>query len=183
MSWSPQEDKIVYVAEKKPPKTAPFYSQTSAEQSCEKKVSIGIFLSYIKKTFITGNSLSAFFRQKLHLVGGIYNKVPYMYLIQMSKWPRKNVEFAGCPTSYSVATACAQAQSVISPHVQSVILRSLYRYINLFFSVLHDDLFNEVRVFLWWRVFVLSSLKVLLESLMKRILRKHCTYVKKKRRK
>ncbi|KAK7602184.1 hypothetical protein V9T40_009625 [Parthenolecanium corni] len=37
LSWSPQEDKVVYVAEKKSPKTAPFYSQTSSEQSCEKK--------------------------------------------------------------------------------------------------------------------------------------------------
>lgn len=40
LSWSPQEDKVVYVAEKKSPKTAPFYSQTSSEQSCEKKVGI-----------------------------------------------------------------------------------------------------------------------------------------------
>lgn len=36
LSWNDQEDKVVYIAEKTLPKTAPFYEQKAKTNSCDK---------------------------------------------------------------------------------------------------------------------------------------------------
>lgn len=53
LSWSLQEDKVVYIAEKNLPKTAPFYQQKAKPESDEKSTTpllVNIFVHLIRQS-------------------------------------------------------------------------------------------------------------------------------------
>lgn len=74
LRWSKKDDKVVYIAEKKQPKTAPFYQQKAKtdtkEDQCEERVVRLLFLFFLKST-----PFDIFLINSHYRVNSIYTKM------------------------------------------------------------------------------------------------------------